>query len=127
MKTELIPQSVINLLWQKFSLKLPNTSVKEQRVAVVLLSMIAGAYLNVFELIAYLMGPYNADPNLTPAPLTPALITPVSNCAEYKRSIFPLLMEICVRKLVKRKVYMLRLQYTKFRKKKLSKNIVFPF
>ena len=24
-------------------------------------------------------------PNLTPAPLTPALITPVSNCAEYKK------------------------------------------
>ena len=45
--------------------------------------------------INYLMGPYNADPNLTPAPynagpnltpvpLTPALITPVSNRAEYK-------------------------------------------
>ena len=33
----------------------------------------------------YLMGPYNAGHNLTPAPLTPALITPVSNCAEYKK------------------------------------------
>ena len=31
------------------------------------------------------MGPYNAGPNLTPVPLTPALITPVSNCAEYKK------------------------------------------
>ena len=31
------------------------------------------------------MGPYNAGPNLTPAPLTPALITPVSNCVEYKK------------------------------------------
>ena len=29
----------------------------------------------------YPMGPYNAGPNLTPAPLTPALI----NCAEYKK------------------------------------------
>ena len=27
------------------------------------------------------MGPYNAGPYLTPAPLMPALITPVSNCA----------------------------------------------
>ena len=26
----------------------------------------------------YLMGPYNAGPNFTPAPLTPALIMPVS-------------------------------------------------
>ena len=33
----------------------------------------------------YLMGHYNASPNLTPAPLTPALITSVSNCAEYKK------------------------------------------
>ena len=31
------------------------------------------------------MGPYNAGPNLTPAPLTPALITPVSNCAENEK------------------------------------------
>ena len=31
------------------------------------------------------MGPYNAGPNLTPAPLMPALITPVSNCPEYKK------------------------------------------
>ena len=33
----------------------------------------------------FLMGPYNAGPNLTPAPLTPALITLVSNCLEYKK------------------------------------------
>ena len=33
------------------------------------------------------MGPYNAGPNLTPIPLTPALITPVSNCAEFKKVI----------------------------------------
>ena len=31
------------------------------------------------------MGPYNASPNLTQAPLTPALITPVSNSAEHKK------------------------------------------
>ena len=31
------------------------------------------------------MGPYNAGPNLKPGPLTPALITPVSNCAEYRK------------------------------------------
>ena len=35
--------------------------------------------------IEYLMGPYNVGPNLMPTPLTPALITPVSNCAEYKK------------------------------------------
>ena len=29
--------------------------------------------------------PYNAGPNLTLGPLTPALITSVSNCAEYKK------------------------------------------
>ena len=33
----------------------------------------------------YLMGPYYAGPNLKPAPLTPAFITPVSNCAGYKK------------------------------------------
>ena len=31
------------------------------------------------------MGPYNAGPNLAPAPLTPALITPVSKWVEYKK------------------------------------------
>ena len=30
------------------------------------------------------MVPYNAGPNLTPVPLTLALITLVSNCAGYK-------------------------------------------
>ena len=35
--------------------------------------------------VTYLMGPYNAGPNLTLAPLTPALITPVSNWVEYKK------------------------------------------
>ena len=34
------------------------------------------------------MGPYNAGPNLTPAPLTPALITPISNCVEYKKDLY---------------------------------------
>ena len=32
----------------------------------------------IFSIFTYLMGPYNASPNFTPAPLTPALITPVS-------------------------------------------------
>ena len=32
----------------------------------------------VVLLLGYLMGPYNAGPNFTPAPLIPALITPVS-------------------------------------------------
>ena len=31
------------------------------------------------------MGPYNAGPNSTPAPLTPAFITPVSNCAKIQK------------------------------------------
>ena len=68
------------------------------------------------------MGPYNAGPNLTPAPLTPALIMPVTNSERnIKMSIFPLIMGIFVRKF-KRKGYMLRMQCTKFRK-----NMVFPF
>ena len=47
------------------------------------------------------MGPYNAGPNLTPAPLTPALIMPVTNSERnIKMSIFPLIMGIFVRKLV---------------------------
>ena len=32
----------------------------------------------------YLIGPYNAGPNLPPAPSTPALITPFSNCKDYE-------------------------------------------
>ena len=38
-------------------------------------------FLDLLEnssLLIYLMGPYNAGPNFTPVPLTPALITPVS-------------------------------------------------
>ena len=71
----------------------------------------------------YLMDPCNADPNLTTAPLTPTLITP----RNIKRSIIPLLMGIFVRKLVKRKGYMLRMQYTKLRKKRTFQKHGIPF
>ena len=37
------------------------------------------SHCRLFGTRDYLMGPYNAGPYLTPA-----LITPVSNCAEYK-------------------------------------------
>ena len=49
MKMELIPQSVVNLLWQKFSLKIDGTTVQEQRSAVVILSMIAGAEKDIIK------------------------------------------------------------------------------
>lgn len=49
MKMELIPQSVIQLLWQRFSLKIPNTTSKDQRVAVTILSMIAGAEKDIIK------------------------------------------------------------------------------
>ena len=44
-----------------------------------------------------------------------------------KRSIFPLLMRIFLKKLVKRKGYMPRMKYTKFRKKITFQKHVIPF
>ena len=58
----------------------------------------------------YLMGPYNAGPNLTLV-----LITPVSNCAGYKK------VYTFVRKLVKRKGYMLKDAINLISKKDFSK------
>lgn len=49
MKMDLIPQSVITLLWSKFSLKIPETTLAEQRASVVLLSMIAGAEKDIIK------------------------------------------------------------------------------
>ncbi|XP_065053020.1 condensin complex subunit 1-like isoform X1 [Rhopilema esculentum] len=42
-KMELIPQSVLQLLWQRFSLKIPQTTPMESRSSVLLLGMFAGA------------------------------------------------------------------------------------
>ena len=53
----------------------------------------------------YLMGPYNAGPNLTSAPLMPALITPVSKCSEYKKVFISAFNGNILQKLVKRKGY----------------------
>ena len=49
MKQELIPQPVIQLLWQRFALKLPQTTVQEQRGAINILSMIAGAEIDIIK------------------------------------------------------------------------------
>ena len=49
MKMELIPQSVIQLLWQKFALKFPETTREEQKAAIVILSMIAGAEKDIIK------------------------------------------------------------------------------
>ena len=65
----------------------------------------------------YLMGPYNSGLNLTS----------VSYRAEYKKSLFSLLMGIFVRKLVKRQRYILRMQYTKFRKQITFQKHGIPF
>lgn len=49
MKMELIPQSVIQLLWQTFTLKLPQTSYEEQILSIIILSMIAGAEKEIIK------------------------------------------------------------------------------
>ncbi|XP_012566984.1 condensin complex subunit 1 isoform X1 [Hydra vulgaris] len=49
MKLELIPQSVIHLLWQIFSLKIPQTSKEEQRAALNILSMLGGAEKEIIQ------------------------------------------------------------------------------
>ena len=49
MKQELIPQAVIQLLWQRFALKLPQTTAQEQRGAINILSMIAGAEIDIIK------------------------------------------------------------------------------
>ena len=49
MKLELIPQSVVHLLWQIFSLKIPQTSKEEQRAALNILSMLGGAEKEIIQ------------------------------------------------------------------------------
>lgn len=49
MKMELIPQSVVQLLWQTFTLKLPQISYEEQRLSIIILSMIAGAEKEIIK------------------------------------------------------------------------------
>ena len=46
---ELIPQSVVQLLWQRFALKLDKTTEKEQHAAIILLSMLAGAETDIVK------------------------------------------------------------------------------
>ncbi|XP_066912331.1 condensin complex subunit 1-like [Clytia hemisphaerica] len=49
MKQDLIPQNVVQLLWQRFALKLPQTTEKEQRGALNILSMVAGAEKDIIK------------------------------------------------------------------------------
>ena len=49
MKQELISQPVVQLLWQRFALKLPQTTAQEQRGAINILSMIAGAEIEIIK------------------------------------------------------------------------------
>lgn len=42
MKSGMFEQSVIQMLWERFAMKVPNTTVEESRAAVTLLYMIAG-------------------------------------------------------------------------------------
>lgn len=42
MKSGEIEQSVIQMLWERFAMKVPNTTVEDSRAAVTLLYMIAG-------------------------------------------------------------------------------------
>ena len=48
--------------------------------------------------VVYLVGPFDAGPFVPPAPLTPALLTPVPNCKEYKNAYFSVFSrDICQR------------------------------
>ncbi|KAJ7379614.1 meiotic chromosome condensation [Desmophyllum pertusum] len=47
MKGKLIPTAVIKLLWEKFTMKVPQTTPEESRIALVLLGMLAGAEMDV--------------------------------------------------------------------------------
>lgn len=42
MKSGEIEQNVIQMLWERFAMKVPNTTVEDSRAAVTLLYMIAG-------------------------------------------------------------------------------------
>ncbi|XP_066028149.1 condensin complex subunit 1 [Pocillopora verrucosa] len=47
MKGKLIPVAVIKLLWEKFTMKDPQTTQEESRMALVLLGMLAGAEMDI--------------------------------------------------------------------------------
>jgi len=49
MNQELIPQAVVQLLWQRFALKIAQTSMKEQRASINILSMMAGAERDIIK------------------------------------------------------------------------------
>jgi len=49
MKTKLIPQEVIQLLWQKFALKIPKTTFDEQRMSIIIIAMVAGAEKEIIK------------------------------------------------------------------------------
>ena len=49
MNQDLIPQAVVQLLWQRFALKIPQTTLKEQRASLNILSMIAGAERDIIK------------------------------------------------------------------------------
>ncbi|XP_048728818.2 condensin complex subunit 1-like isoform X3 [Ostrea edulis] len=49
MKSGEIDQSVIQMLWERFAMKVPNTTVEDSRAAVTLLYMIAGADMGVVK------------------------------------------------------------------------------
>ncbi|RMX45777.1 hypothetical protein pdam_00004164 [Pocillopora damicornis] len=62
MKGKLIPVAVIKLLWEKFTMKDPQTTQEESRMALVLLGMLAGAEMdivrtNIDVLVATGLGP----------------------------------------------------------------------
>ncbi|XP_022328669.2 condensin complex subunit 1-like isoform X1 [Crassostrea virginica] len=49
MKSGEIDQSVIQMLWERFAMKVPNTSMEESRAAITLIYMIAGADMGVVK------------------------------------------------------------------------------
>lgn len=62
MKGKLIPAAVIKLLWEKFTMKVPQTTPEESRLALVLLGMLAGAEMdivrsNIDVLVSFGLGP----------------------------------------------------------------------
>ncbi|XP_015767731.1 PREDICTED: condensin complex subunit 1-like [Acropora digitifera] len=66
MKGRLIPSAVIKLLWEKFTMKAPQTTAEESRAALMLLGMLAGAETdivrsNIDVLVSTGLGPRAED------------------------------------------------------------------